>query len=333
MSIENHNLAQSAMATSHKRISDLKFGYQFLPQRKAEDNLCLSIQYSPLIQDEDGMFSEVSQLSGNFKIDWGTLPSDINQKLETLERIAASLLPSYEIPVMGSDSLVIRAIVSEIFCRYDTKPPSGVPSQLSVLYSFPTQPKQSTQLDLTWGSLSRSQQLAVSNVTFWVKRQAWDDLANKIREISGQPIQLPRTHKVFLSYKQRSKAEPIADIIADRLSHQHIEVWFDKWEIKAGDSVPGKIGEGFKSSDACLVFLESQYSSSDWCTKEMNTALTKAINEGFTIIPILLEDCEKPELLKDLKHISLKEPSAQDFEQKLSEITDAIYKVDLNPYR
>lgn len=158
-------------------------------------------------------------------------------------------------------------------------------------------------------------------------------MANRTRVISGQPAQAPRAHKVFLSYKQQSKAELIARTVAHRLSQEQIEVWFDKWEIKAGDSIPGKIGEGFKYSDACLVFLESQYSSSDWCTKEMNTALTKAINEGFTIIPILVEDCEKPELLKDLTHVYLKEPSAPEFEQKLAEITDAIYRVDLNPYR
>ncbi len=181
--------------------------------------------------------------------------------------------------------------------------------------------------------MSRSQQLVVSNVTSWVKKQAWEDLANKIRTISGQPAQAVRAHKVFVSYKRRSKAESVVDTIASRLSQQHIEVWFDKWEIKAGDSVPGKIGEGFKDSDACLVFLDQQYSSSDWCTTEMNTALTKAIDENFTVIPILVEDCNTPELLKERKPIYLKEPSADKFEQSLSEITDAIYKVDLNPYR
>ena len=136
-----------------------------------------------------------------------------------------------------------------------------------------------------------------------------------------------------MSYKQQSKAEPVADTIANRLSKQNIDVWFDKWEIKAGDSVPGKIGTGFKNIDACLVFLESQYGSSDWCTKEMNTALARAISENLTVIPILVEDCAIPELLKDLKRIYLKEPNATGFEQKLTEITDAIYKVDLNPYR
>jgi len=334
MSKENDNLAETMKTVSPRRISNFTFEYLVYPENKTENYLYLIIQYCPLVQENDETYLEVSQLSGTVNIDWGEkLPPEIKQKLNTLERVVMPLLPSYEMNVGGSGSLRLQPVIRQIFCTYFTKPSTGIPSQIGVIYYFPTQPNQTTQLNLEWDSLSRSQQLAVSNITAWVKQQAWEHLAYKIREISGQPAQATRAHKAFISYKRRSKAEPVADTIAHRLSLQHIEVWFDKWEIKAGDSVPGKIGEGFKDSDACLVFLESQYSSSDWCTKEMNTALTKAINENFTVIPILVEDCDMPELLKDLKHVYLKELTANEFEQKLAEITDAIYKVDLNPYR
>lgn len=333
MSTKNHNSGEGMQVTSPRRVADLSFLWNFYPEDKKENFIYLGIRYRPLIQNADETYSDISQLSGDFNLDWGEqLPLEIKQKLDTLERVVAPLLPSYEINVTGSIPLTIAPIINQIFCHYLTKPPAGTPSQLGVIYYFPTKPNEHTQLNLEWDSLSRSQQLVVSNVTSWVKKRAWEDLAKRIREISGQPAEAVRGHKVFLSYKKQSKAETVADIIAHRLSQQNIKVWFDKWEIKVGDSVPGRIGEGFKNSDACLIFLESQYSSSDWCTKEMNTALAKAINEGFTIIPILVEDCEKPELLKDLKHIYLKEPGATEFEQKLAEITDAIYKIDLNPY-
>ncbi len=332
MNIENHNSVENIKAASPRKISDLSFGYDFYAEEKGENFLCLNIRYTPLIQETDGRFSEVSQLSGYASVDWGrNLPPEIYQKLETLRRVVMSFLPSYEINVGGS--LKIQPTIREIFCNYYTKPPKGIPSQLSVIYFFSTAPNQTTQANLEWDSLSRSQQLVIKNVASWVKKQAWEGLANRIRAISGQPAGAIRAHKVFVSYKRRSKAESDAENVAHRLSQQSITVWFDKWEIKAGDSVTGKIGEGFKDCDACLVFLESQYSSSGWCTKEMNTALTKAIKENFTVIPILVEDCDMPELLKDLKPVHLKDPSATEFEQILAEITDAIYKVDLNPYR
>ncbi len=322
------------MDDAPKRISDLTFEYEVYTENKTENYLYLVIQYCPLVQEKDETYLEISQLSGTVNIDWGEeLPPEIKQKLDTLERVVMPLLPSYEMNAGSSGSLKLQPVIRRIFFTYFTKPPIGIPSQIGVIYYFPTQPNRGTQLNLEWDSLSRSQQLAASNVTAWIKQQAWEHLAYKIREISGQPAQAIRAHKVFVSYKWRSKAEQEAETIAHRLSQQHIEVWFDKWEIKVGDSVTGKIGEGFKDSDACLIFLEREYSSSDWCTKEMNTALIKAINENFTVIPILVEDCEMPELLKDLKAVYLKEPSAGEFEQKLTEITDAIYRVDLNPYR
>ncbi len=315
-----------------RKISVLEFGYEFCTGRNVGVKKSVVINYCPLVQDERGNFTEVGQLSGQVRLeDWGRVPPELSQKLEALEKVCTTLLPSYEVDVDGT--LRIEAIITEIFSNYYTKPPVEIPDQLSVMYLFPIGSRGATQENLKWESLSRSQQLLVSNVASWVKQQAWVDLANKIKLLSGQPIQAAKGHRVFLSYKQQSISAPIAQTVAHRLSQQHITVWFDEWEIKAGDSIVGKIGEGFKNSDACLIFLDSRYSSSDWCTKEMNTALTKAITENLTVIPVLVEDCAKPELLKDLKHVYLKDPSAPEFERRLGEITDAIYKVDLNPYR
>lgn len=322
----------STMAGAPKRISDLIFEYRFTPGQLGQQK-SLYIQYTPLVQESTDTFSDVNQLSGSLAMNWENLPFTIQQKLETLERLIITILPSYEIDVGRSTALSLGPLINEIFCIYYTKPPTGIPSQLIAIYFFSTQPNNKTQKNLEWNSLSRSQQLVVSNVTSWVKKQAWEDLTNRIREIRGKPAEAIRRHKAFLSYKRRGKAEQMAETIAHRLSQQNIEVWFDNWEIKVGDSVTGKIGRGFKGIDACLVFIERQYSSSEWCTKEMNTALTKAINEKIVVIPILVEYCEMPELIKDLKPVYLIKPSASDFEDKLTEITDAIYKVDLNPYR
>jgi len=143
-----------------------------------------------------------------------------------------------------------------------------------------------------------------------MKQQAWEHLTNNVREISGQPPMVSGAHQVFISYKQKTKSEKIAETIAERLSQQGIRVWFDKWKINAGDSITGKIGEGFEHSDACLIFLSQGFSSSNWCTKEMNVALTEAINGRLTVIPSLIETCSVPELLKDLKRVDFIEPTA-----------------------
>lgn len=293
----------------------------------------MQVSYSPLIKDNVGNFSAVRELAGDFSFAGEHMLAQITQKIQTLERILGMLLPSYEIPIGGSPPLRVEPIINSIICSYFTMPPTSEPNQLSVLYYFRTQRSQHTQLEVPWDSLSRSQQLAVGNIASWVKNKSWEHLANKIREVSGQSNLTSRPHKVFISYKRNSKSEEVAEVVAHRLSQQGMNVWFDKWEVMAGDSVPGRIGEGFKDSDACLIFMSREYSGSNWCTKEMNTALTKAINEHLTIIPSLIEPCDVPELLKDIKRVDFIEPTASEFEKKLAEVTDAIYKVDLNPYR
>jgi len=333
MKVEGHSPSGNNGPSSPRRISDLIFSFSFHSLHDVKRSPALYVQYSPLILDVNGSLSEVQMLFGDFALVWEKLPSGIHQKLETLEKVVATLLPSYEVDAMRSGPLALEATIRGVECEYRTKPPENRPSHLTVEYSFPTQPNHCDRTDFEWESLSRSQQLVVSNIASWVKKQAWEHLANKVREVIGRPPLERRSHKAFISYKKNSSAEQVAENIANRLAQQGINVWFDKWEIKAGDSVTGKLGEGFKGSDACLVFLSHEYDESKWCTKEMNTALAKAIGENLTIIPSLVEACNVPELLKELKRVDFIGPTATEFEQKLQEITDAIYKVDLNPYR
>ena len=333
MKEEDNNPSRDSDLSSSRKIVDLTFSFRALGLHDIYRRAKMVVEYSSLIRDAAGNLSEVQVLSGSFKFNLDELPVDVSQKLESLEKVVASLLPSYEVGVTDFDSLTLGASIREILCSYLTKPPVNIPTKLAVAYSFPTAPSQTTEITLKWDSLSPSQQLLVSNIASWVKNQAWEHLANKVRRVSGQPALASRSHKIFISYKKNSSAEDIAEHIARRLSQQGINVWFDKWGLRAGDSIPGEIGEGFVGSDACLIFLSHEYYGSNWCTKEMNTALAKAISEDLIIIPSLVEACDVPELLKDLRRVDFIEPTATEFEQKLREITDSIYKVDLNPYR
>jgi len=335
MNIENESTGKDNNLSSRSRIVDIIFSFSVKGLNKTLTQEMMYITYRPMIGNADGSLNEVEVLSGNIGYNLKRVPDEVVQKLESLERGLVRLLPSYEVGATSSDLATLVARVSEIGCTYGRNPPVNMPNQMHVAYFFPTERGHIINTTLQWESLSRSEQLLVSNVASWVKKQAWEHLTNKVREVSGKAGVASGSHKVFVSYKKKSKAEEIAENIASRLSQpqQGINVWFDKWEIKAGDSIPGKIAEGFKDSDACLIFLNREFGESEWCTKEMNTALVKGIEENLTVIPILVEVCDVPELLKELRRVNFIEPTAMKFEQKLQEILDAIYKADLNPYR
>jgi hypothetical protein len=333
MKEEDNKPSINSDLSSARSVVDLTFSFQVLGLHNISRRSTMIVEYSSLIRDAAGNLSEDQVLSGRFKFNLDELPVDVSQKLESLEKVVAPLLPSYEVGITNFNSLTLGASIREILCSYHTNTPVNIPTQLTVTYSFPTAPSQTTVTNLRWYSLSRSQQLLVSNIASWVKNQAWEHLVNQVRRVSGQPALSSRSHKIFISYKKNSSAEGVAEHIARRLSQQGINVWFDKWRLRAGDSTPGEIGEGFVGSDACLIFLSHEYYGANWCTKEMNTALAKATSEDLIIIPSLVEACDVPELFKDLRRVDFIEPTAAEFEQKLQEITDSIYKVDLNPYR
>ena len=333
MKVEGNSTARDNSSCSPRRIVDITFTFRVSRLHDIFAKPVMYIEYRPLIGNVGGSLNEAEVLHGSIGYDLSKVPGEVRQKLESLERGLVRLLPSYEVGATSSDSATLVASVHDIGCSYRSNPPVNLPDKLTVAYFFPTEPGQVTSTTLQWESLSRSEQLLVSNIASWVKKQAWEHLTNKVREVSGKPAVASRSHKVFISYKKNSKAEGIAETIASRLSQQGINVWFDKWEVKAGDSIPGKIAEGFKGSDACLIFLSHEYGGSNWCTKEMNTALVKGIEGNLTVIPSLVEVCNVPELLKELKRVDFIKPTAAKFEQRLQEITDAIYKVDLNPYR
>ncbi len=106
---------------------------------------------------------------------------------------------------------------------------------------------------------------------------------------------------IFISYS--SKDKPMVERIVGSLSAKKINLWFDRWEIRVGDSIANKISEGIKKSSYLLLILSTNSVKSPWVEKEMNAALMKEINSrNVVILPALIENCEFPEILKDKKY-------------------------------
>jgi len=65
----------------------------------------------------------------------------------------------------------------------------------------------------------------------------------------------------------------------------------------------------------------------------MEIAITRRVEEAYPLIPILADDCAKPELLRHLVHVDLREQDPEAFESKMAELIDAINRLDRNPFR
>jgi hypothetical protein len=61
------------------------------------------------------------------------------------------------------------------------------------------------------------------------------------------------SHRVFLSYSTADK--PFVDRLAYDLERVNVGVWYDKWEIRVGDSLIEKIAQGIESNDYLAIIL------------------------------------------------------------------------------
>ena len=107
--------------------------------------------------------------------------------------------------------------------------------------------------------------------------------------------------KVFISHASADK--PFVDRLVADLAARAIPVWYDKLDLRVGESVPGGINEGLSSSKYCLIVLSKSSISSRWVTEELNAALMEQVARGGTfLLPALLDDCIVPPLLRHRRY-------------------------------
>ena len=88
-----------------------------------------------------------------------------------------------------------------------------------------------------------------------------------------------------------------------------------------------------RESVAFIPIITADYQQGAWATEELQSAITKRIETDFKIIPILLENCERPELIRHLRYVDFAAHDPETFESKVGELIDAIYGLTLNPFR
>ncbi|MCH8142914.1 MAG: toll/interleukin-1 receptor domain-containing protein, partial [Proteobacteria bacterium] len=124
--------------------------------------------------------------------------------------------------------------------------------------------------------------------------------------------------------------EQSVEAIARRLGREGLIPWFDAWEVLAGDSLPGKIEQGLANSVAFIAILTADYAEGRWATEELESAIHRRVTEDYPIVPVLLEQCEKPELIRHLVHVDFSAQDPDQFESKCGELIDAINRLDRN---
>ena len=125
-------------------------------------------------------------------------------------------------------------------------------------------------------------------------------------------------NSVFMSYS--SKDRGFASKLATDLKSGGLNVWFDQWELKVGDSLIGKIGAAIKAQDFLIAILSKASVESAWVMKELSTGLIKELEERrVVVLPVVTEDCDIPTLLSDKVHADFR----RDYSSGLDKLLNA----------
>jgi len=104
--------------------------------------------------------------------------------------------------------------------------------------------------------------------------------------------------RCFLSHNKADKST--ARAIGAHLTLSSLDVWFDDWEIRAGDSIPGKLNEALTGFDAFILLWSTNAQRSDWVRQELESAIMYAMKtKAAKVVPCLLDDTPLPPLISN----------------------------------
>ena len=135
--------------------------------------------------------------------------------------------------------------------------------------------------------------------------------------------------RVFLSHSSLDK-ERFATGFAERLRANGVEVWYDDWELRPGDSLVDRIFEhGLGNADVFIVILSANSIDSKWVKEELNNAAIRTIEGQCRIVPVVLDDVEVPAVLRDKLYQEIADCTA--YEDAFRRILDGIFNERTKP--
>lgn len=94
-----------------------------------------------------------------------------------------------------------------------------------------------------------------------------------------------REFDVFISHATEDKDEVVRPL-ANALKNGGLEVWYDEFELKIGDSLRRKIDSGLAQSRFGIVVFSKAFLTKGWTNYELDGLVTKTVSGEQVLLPI-----------------------------------------------
>ncbi|MDX2027198.1 MAG: toll/interleukin-1 receptor domain-containing protein [Alphaproteobacteria bacterium] len=161
-----------------------------------------------------------------------------------------------------------------------------------------------------------------------------DLVIERVRELGMTADSVIRSHirkgdrpiYVFLSHANADSDTAIE--IAKTFNAKGIEVFLDKWDIRAGDSIPEKINDALNQATHFVVLLTPKSQAREWVKAEMDAGLMLRIEGRCQFIALRqnMPATNLPPLVR-----SWNSPSLDDFETDIAQLVSDILGISRRP--
>lgn len=92
-------------------------------------------------------------------------------------------------------------------------------------------------------------------------------------------------HDVFISHASEDKDDVVRPLVK-ALREGGLDVWYDEFELRIGDSLRRKIDRGLASSKFGIVVLSEKFFSKGWTNYELDGIVTRSVDGSQVLLPI-----------------------------------------------
>ncbi len=92
-------------------------------------------------------------------------------------------------------------------------------------------------------------------------------------------------YDAFISHASEDK-DDFVRALAERLREEHVEVWYDEFSLRIGDSLRRSIDKGLSQSRFGIVVLSPSFFAKGWAQREFDGLVAREIDEQGIVLPV-----------------------------------------------
>lgn len=131
--------------------------------------------------------------------------------------------------------------------------------------------------------------------------------------------------KIFFSHSSDDKS--LVREISLKI-YDFLDIWVDEKELLVGEHLLHEITKSVNNVDYVVLFLSNSSIGSEWVKKEIELSLEKEkiLNRPF-LLPIVLGDCQIPEILGDRFYLKLYSQKEKDIKFLSEQLNEQLFKL------